>query len=293
MNRIYQHRGWHYIFRGNNQTVGLHRIASPGENILEFIGLDYLVLEPEQTYCEEPKGQEVAIVVLSGDGSFESKDIVADFKGRISVFDGKADTLYTCSPFKVKAKTTLRLAIARALIPPGSHAPADFISKERVSREYRGIDGFNRRHVDDIIKPTYPNIRMILGETFNHPANWSSYPPHKHDEDIVSDGKVIEQKLEEIYFYQFDPPGGFGLQAVYSRHDQDAFEKRDCYLVAQNDAVILPYGYHPVSVPPGIKGYYLWILASDKIGSERPPKLTPNDDPAYNGLCLRRKDEDR
>ena len=46
--------------------------------------------------------------------------------------------------------------------------------------------------------------RLMVGETFNPPGNWSSYPPHKHD------GRDGEPVLEEVYHYRIIPPQGFG-----------------------------------------------------------------------------------
>ena len=42
------------------------------------------------------------------------------------------------------------------------------------------------------------------------------------------------------------------------------------------DAVLLPYGYHPVSAPPGYKLYYLWAMAGveRKIGLHEDPTHT-------------------
>ncbi len=42
--------------------------------------------------------------------------------------------------------------------------------------------------------------------------------------------------------------------------------------------MLLPYGYHPVSAPPGYKLYYLWAMA----GAER--KLALHEDPAHKWI---------
>ena len=51
---------------------------------------------------------------------------------------------------------------------------------------------------------------VMVGETFNPPGNWSSYPPHKHD------GRNGEPALEEVYYFRIDPPQGFGHQVLYT-----------------------------------------------------------------------------
>jgi len=107
----------------------------------------------------------------------------------------------------------------------------------------------------------------MVGETFNPPGNWSSYPPHKHD------GKNGEPILEEIYYYRVDPPQGFGHQMQYSAGGECV-----THVVRDGDAVLLPYGYHPVSAPPGYRLYYLWAIA----GAER--RLALYEDPAHTWI---------
>ena len=48
--------------------------------------------------------------------------------------------------------------------------------------------------------------------------------------------------------------------------------------VRDGDAVLLPYGYHPVSSPPGYALYYLWAMAGD----ER--QLALYEDPAHRWI---------
>jgi 5-deoxy-glucuronate isomerase len=48
--------------------------------------------------------------------------------------------------------------------------------------------------------------------------------------------------------------------------------------VRDGDAVLLPYGYHPVSSPPGYRLYYLWAMA----GEQR--QLALYEDPAHRWI---------
>jgi 5-deoxy-glucuronate isomerase len=109
--------------------------------------------------------------------------------------------------------------------------------------------------------------RLMIGETFNPPGNWSSYPPHKHD------GRDGEPKLEEVYYFRLDPPQGFGQQMLYTADGESV-----THAVRDGDAVLLPYGYHPVSAPPGYRLYYLWGMA----GEQR--KLALHEDPAHRWI---------
>jgi 5-deoxy-glucuronate isomerase len=107
----------------------------------------------------------------------------------------------------------------------------------------------------------------MVGETFNPPGHWSSFPPHKHD------GRDGEPTLEEVYYYRVDPPQGFGQQMLYTTDGECV-----THAVRDGDTVLLPYGYHPVSSPPGYRLYYLWGMA----GEQR--KLALHEDPAHKWI---------
>jgi 3D-(3,5/4)-trihydroxycyclohexane-1,2-dione acylhydrolase (decyclizing) len=89
-------------------------------------------------------------------------------------------------------------------------------------------------------------------------GNWSSYPPHKHDEDRPGEETV----LEEIYYYEV-ARGGVGFQRVYGSgpgRDIDV-----CAEVRSGDAVIMPHGYHgPSMAAPGYDLYYLNVMAGPR-----------------------------
>ncbi len=82
-------------------------------------------------------------------------------------------------------------------------------------------------------------------------GNWSSYPPHKHDEDVPG----VETALEEIYYFEV-AGGGVGYQRAYGP------EIDICEEVRTGDTVLLPGGYHgPSMAAPGYDLYYLNVMA--------------------------------
>ena len=101
-------------------------------------------------------------------------------------------------------------------------------------------------------------------------GNWSSYPPHKHDEDVPG----VETVLEEIYYFEV-ARGGFGYQRVYS-----SGPGREIDITAEvrtGDAIVMPHGYHgPSMAAPGYDLYYLNVMAGP---GERAWRFT--DDPAH------------
>ena len=140
----------------------------------------------------------------------------------------------------------------------------------------RGRDGWQRQ-VHDVIADSVAAQRLLVGETFNAAGQWSSFPPHKHD------GGDGEPALEEVYYYRFDRPGGFGFQGLYEL-DPDHTERA---VFLRHGAVVgIPRGYHPVCAAPGYRLYYLWALErggghATRAGPARRPRapLAARSDP--------------
>ena len=83
-----------------------------------------------------------------------------------------------------------------------------------------------------------PYSNMVLGEVFNQPGKWSSYPPHHHPQ-------------PEVYYYQFDKPQGFGAcfigdNVFKSTHGSASF------ITDGND--------HQQVVAPGQEMCYVWMI---------------------------------
>jgi 5-deoxy-glucuronate isomerase len=95
----------------------------------------------------------------------------------------------------------------------------------------------------------------MVVEVLTPGGNWSSYPPHKHDEQ-----RDDEAELEEIYYFEVNGHGGLGYQRVYSSGPD-----RQIDLLAEvgsGDVVLVPYGYHgPSMAAPGYDLYYLNVMA--------------------------------
>jgi len=117
---------------------------------------------------------------------------------------------------------------------------------------------------------------LLACEVLTPGGNWSSYPPHKHDEH-----NEVERILEEIYYYEVRPglngSPGMALQRIYpSGHEIDV-----CAEVHSRDVVTMPHGYHGPSVAaPGYDLYYLNVMA----GPAEDSTWLMTDDPAYTWI---------
>jgi 5-deoxy-glucuronate isomerase len=210
-------------------------------------------------------GEETIVVLQEGSGSFAVGSQHWPVR-RHDVFSDRATALYLPpgATLRIDAASPLEAVIVSAATQEGSQ-PA-LVGPDAVRVNQRG-QGSYAREVHDIFV-TDPNARrLMVGETFNPAGHWSSYPPHKHD------GRDGEPKLEEVYYYRIDPPQGFGHQMLYTADGESV-----THTVRDGDAVLLPYGYHPVSSPPGYRLYYLWAIA----GEQR--KLALHEDPAHSWI---------
>lgn len=233
----------------------------------EEIGFCIARLRAGETHETRLSKAETAIVLLGGTCTVKCGSVTFEHVGeRPNVFAGKASAVYVPPgvPVEVVAETDAEVAIAAT--PATKEGEPQLVTPADVYA--RSVGQWNwRREVHDVIGDSVPAEKLLVGETYNPPGNWSSYPPHKHDEDNLPH----EVKMEEVYHFRINPATGFGTQRIYSA-DGDLDET---YTVRDGDTVIIPKGYHPVGAAPGYQLYYLWILS----GTNR--IMRPNDDPAH------------
>jgi 5-deoxy-glucuronate isomerase len=206
--------------------------------------------------------EETIVVLQSGKGTFAAGGTTWPVS-RADVFTERATALYLPPRTELVVTATSPLeAVLFSTPAPAGGKPA-LVKPEDVRVNMRGRDTYVREVHNIFVDDPYVR-RLMVGETFNAPGNWSSYPPHKHD------GRDGEPTLEEVYYFRVDPPQGFGQQMLYTNDGECT-----THVVKDGDTVLLPYGYHPVSAPPGYRLYYLWGMA----GEQR--KLALHEDPAH------------
>ena len=232
----------------------------------------------------ETKENELALVVLGGTCQIRSnKGSWMEVGRRPNVFAGMPYALYLPpqTRFTVDA-ASVELDIAYGWCVAQEAYSARLVKPTEVEMEIRG-GGNVTRQINKMIPPGFPCSRLVVVEVYTPSGNWSSYPPHKHDEHIVDQaGNVLEADLEEIYFYKIDRPEGFAYQRIYTP-DRSIDE---LILARDNHLVLSPQGYHPVVAAPGYNCYYLNMLA----GSAQ--SLAATDDPEHTWVKGTWKEKD-
>ena len=217
-------------------------------------------------------GDEVCLVVLRGSCRVRSGGESFELPGRADVFAGPPWSVYLPPgrDYRVEAVEDLDLAVSGAVAERGG--PARVIRPDEVEIEIRGA-GSATRQINHILPPEGAAHRLIVVEVYTPSGNWSSYPPHKHDEDR-GDAEAV---LEEIYHYRTRGDGAFGIQRLYSpRHGLDLTA-----WVADGDVLLVPHGYHMAAAPHAYDLYYLNALAGDRRS------LAASDDPVMGWIRKR------
>ena len=247
------------------RSSGIRTLQRRGEAGARELSTHRIRVEPGKDATFRVPDEEAIVVLQEGRGTFAAgRDQWS--VSRKDVFSERATAVYlpVGSELRISAETPLE-AVAFSTPAQAGGTPA-LIGPDKVVVNPRGR-GIYSREVHNIFVDDPHARRLMVGETFNPPGHWSSYPPHKHD------GQNGEPTLEEVYYFRVDPPQGFGQQMLYTNGGESAV-----HAVRDGDVVLLPYGYHPVSTPPGYRLYYLWGMA----GEQR--KLALFEDPAHTWI---------
>jgi 5-deoxy-glucuronate isomerase len=212
---------------------------------------------------------EMIVLPLSGGVEVTIGDTTFELAGRESVFTGVTDTAY----LPIASRVTLTSKQGGAIALPGTRVdrtmPFRFQPASKVDVALRGA-GSSTRQVNNFgMGSGMECVKMLATEVLTPASNWSSYPPHKHDENIGT-----ETELEEIYYYKFasTAPAGhpardaksIGYQRVYGT---DARPIEVLEEVSDGDTVLVPHGWHgPCIAAPSHHMYYLNVMAGPGEG---------------------------
>lgn len=261
------------LFTQRDQTEsGIFQVLSPQNSPSKELELDLLRMSEGEVVERIEDGKESVLVLLGGSCSIVIEDSHrwVNIGERDDVFSGRATAVYIPRNTKYRVigeKGLLEAALVRA--PTETRGTAFVVWPKDIKVVTRGRNNW-RREVHNILDSTHSAGKLLVGETFNEPGGWSSYPPHKHD----VHNPPHEAQLEELYHFRIQPVNGFGIQRIYSKpHELD-----ETFTVGHGDTVFIPFGYHTVVGAAECRLYYLWVLA----GNGR--ILQWQQDPVYNWI---------
>ncbi len=145
------------------------------------------------SFSAETGDDEIAIVPLSGGGCRVSAEGETwKLAGRANVFAGMPWTLYLPRDTAYRVEGDAEVAICGARCE--RQLEPVLVRPDDVEVEVRGA-GNATRQINHLVKPEFPAERLLVVEVFTPSGNWSSYPPHKHDEDNPP-GEVVLEPLQ-------------------------------------------------------------------------------------------------
>ncbi|QBI19497.1 5-deoxy-glucuronate isomerase [Egibacter rhizosphaerae] len=245
-------------------------LITPARAGWDHAGLRVLEIAPGRSRTIATGTTELAVLPLSGGLTVTCETERYALAGRESVFHRVSDFAYVPRDSEVTLESERGARVALPFAEARTRRQAVYGPAEEVPVEVRG-GGNACRQVNNFLQPeAFPGAdRLIAVELLTPDGLWSSWPPHKHDEERP--GEVIN---EEIYYFEVAGRDGFAVHKLYTPDGAiDATET-----VRDGDAFLIPRGYHGPSIAaPGFELYYLNVLAGP--GEQR--AMTFCDDPTY------------
>jgi 5-deoxy-glucuronate isomerase len=220
-----------------------------------YVGFGLYRLVPGETVAEPTGDTEVILVLVEGKAEIGVADrSFGELGDRMDVFEGSPPhAIYVPNGSDWSATATTACTLAVCAAPGNGGHAAQVIGPAGIGRETRG-KGANARHIHPIaMEERDVADSLLVTEVFTPSGNWSSYPPHRHDEDDFPRMTY----LEESYYHRLNPAQGFGFQRVFTEDGS----LDETMTVANHDVVLVPKGHHPCGAPYGYDMYYLNVMA--------------------------------
>jgi len=220
-----------------------------------FVGFQVHRISAGETIDHSTGDREVIIVLVEG-----KADITAggqqfgELGERMDVFEKTPPhCVYVPDGCDVAVRATTDCTVALCSAPGQGGHTAAVIGPEGIVLTPRGR-GTNERFINNIaMEDRDVADSLLVTEVFTPSGHWSSYPPHRHDEDDFPNMTY----LEETYYHRLNPGQGFGIQRVFTEDG----ELDELMSVQDHDVVLVPKGHHPCAAPHGYEMYYLNVMA--------------------------------
>ncbi|MFG2894470.1 5-deoxy-glucuronate isomerase [Streptomyces sp. NPDC048248] len=259
-----------HLPKGSTKDGPYDLVITPESAGWGFSGLRILELAPGEAHALDTDDSEFLVLPLSGGCTVTVGGQTFGLAGRTGVFASATDFAYVprSSTALISSASGGRFALPSARTEVVL-APR-YGRKEDVPVELRGAGACSRQVNNYCLPGTFDADQLLVCEVLTPGGNWSSYPPHKHDE-----ARAGESELEEIYYFEVSGRNGFAYQRVYGTQERPIDVLAE---VRSGDTVLIPHGWHGPSIAaPGYDLYYLNVMAGP--GQDRAWLIC--DDPAH------------
>ncbi|MCR5783410.1 MAG: 5-deoxy-glucuronate isomerase [Clostridia bacterium] len=212
-----------------------------GKNADMLMTIKVKLLKKDETMVFFSDTDEIAVLLTEGEVGFKW-DGKAETGRRANPFDMKPyclhvskNTTFTVTGIAEKSEIVIQRTDNDAEFEAKFYTPENCLYQEFGKGQW---DGAGYRVVSTMFdKDNEPQSNMVMGEVFNKPGRWSSYPPHSHPQ-------------PEVYYYRFDKPQGFGA----------AYNGDEVYKSTDGSYLTIDKCEHEQVTAPGYTMYYVWMI---------------------------------
>lgn len=239
------------VVKGTHRTNGRTVSVAPGTTASRNLFYGRIILKAgDSPIAFENNDRETGLVCLNGSGTVATG-------GKTFHLD-RYDAVYVSRDSHIEISSDGSFDLAEISSPVENRYPLQFVKFDEVRKNdaLHFIAGKppTERDLNILIGKNVEAGRIMAGVTFSSEGNWTSWPPHEH-----------ENMLEEAYLYIDMPAPQWGVQFVYT----NAQEPELMQVVHEGDVVIMPQGYHPNVAAPGGSINFLWMMAANREGVDR------------------------
>ena len=224
---------------------------------LQYLEVGVLKLDRGQTHFLNTGDREWAIVLVQGECSATmGSGSVVNLGLRSDPFLEMPWALFISrdESVTVTAKGDCLLGVGSA--PMKERTANSVVMPDQVVTAIRGTDNWTREVRKVCWSDNTDGYQLLVSETCTPSGNWSTMPPHRHQNDVPGE----EAPYEEAYYFRFSRPEGFGL--IWQFDDETGMDQ--AFSLKSNDAVFIGHGYHPVVCAPGATLYHLTFMAGPR-----------------------------
>jgi 5-deoxy-glucuronate isomerase len=239
------------VVKGTHRNKGRSITVEPGKTASRNLFYGRIILEVgDAPIAFENGDHETGLICLNGAGNVTT--------GGQTFAMGQYDALYVPRDSTITVASDGAFDLAELSSPVEKQYPLQFVAFSDVRKDdsLHFVAGKppTERDLNILFGKNVDAGRIMAGVTFSSEGNWTSWPPHEH-----------ENMLEEAYLYIDMPEPQWGIQLVYTdRNDPELVQ-----VVHEGDVVLMPQGYHPNVAAPGGSINFLWMMAANREGDDR------------------------
>ncbi len=239
------------VVKNTHLRAGRHNYVAPGETASRNLFYGRIILNAgDPPVVFENERHETALICLNGSGTVrtEGQEFAVD----------RYDAIYIPRDSQIEVSSVGPFDLAELSSPVEKQYPLQFVAFADVRKDpaLHFIAGKppTERDLNILIGKNVEAGRIMAGVTFSADGNWTSFPPHEH-----------QNMLEEAYLYIDMPKPQWGIQLVYTNLEEPELVQ----VVHEGDVVLMPQGYHPNVAAPGGSINFLWMMAANREGDDR------------------------